>query len=84
MKKYLWILIAVSAIMIGLTNSSFAKEEVNVYSYRQPILNDTFFNNIYAVPPGNYIHLKGNQYNMIWLLYHQEIVQQYLENKAFL
>ena len=43
MKKYLWILIAVSTIMIGFANSSFATEEVNVYSYRQPILIDPFF-----------------------------------------
>ena len=43
MKNYLWILIAASTILIGFTRSSFAYEEVNVYSYRQPILIDSFF-----------------------------------------
>ena len=43
MKKYIWILIAIFMIMIGFANSSFAKGEVNVYSYRQPILIDPFF-----------------------------------------
>ena len=43
MKNYLWILIAASAILIGFARSSFAYEEVNVYSYRQPILIDPFF-----------------------------------------
>ena len=43
MKNYLWVLIAASAILIGFARSSFAYEEVNVYSYRQPILIDPFF-----------------------------------------
>ena len=43
MKKCLWVLLAVSAIVVGFDNSSFASGEVNVYSYRQPILIDPFF-----------------------------------------
>ena len=43
MKKYVWILFAIFTIVVGFGNSSFAKEEVNVYSYRQPILIDPFF-----------------------------------------
>ena len=43
MKNYLWILIVASTILIGFARSSFAYEEVNVYSYRQPILIDPFF-----------------------------------------
>ena len=43
MRKYLWILIVTSGILIMFANSSFAQEEVNVYSYRQPILIDPFF-----------------------------------------
>ena len=43
MKKYLWILIATSAIVVGFSRPSFAYEEVNVYSYRQPILINPFF-----------------------------------------
>ena len=43
MRKYLWILLSIFTIIVSFTNSSFAKEEVNVYSYRQPILIDPFF-----------------------------------------
>ena len=43
MKKYLWILIVTSAIVTGFSRPSFAYEEVNVYSYRQPILINPFF-----------------------------------------
>ena len=44
MIKYFCILITISSIVIGYVSSSFAyEEEVNVYSYRQPILIDPFF-----------------------------------------
>jgi len=43
MKRYLLYLITVLLIIIGLPLQSFAKEEVNVYSYRQPILINPFF-----------------------------------------
>jgi len=43
LKKHVWILLAVATIIIGFGKSSFATGEVNVYSYRQPILIDPFF-----------------------------------------
>jgi|TARA_B110000116_G_scaffold270856_1_gene290020 iron(III) transport system substrate-binding protein len=43
MKKYLGIIIVVSTIVVSYANSSFAQNEVNVYSYRQPLLIDPFF-----------------------------------------
>ena len=43
MKKYFRTTIILITIMVSYTNSSFAQNEVNVYSYRQPILIDPFF-----------------------------------------
>ena len=43
MKKCFFNCLLVFFIIIGLTQQSFAKGEVNVYSYRQPILINPFF-----------------------------------------
>jgi iron(III) transport system substrate-binding protein len=43
MKNFLKILFIVTLVFFSYSNLSYAKEEVNVYSYRQPILIDPFF-----------------------------------------
>ncbi|MDC0057026.1 Fe(3+) ABC transporter substrate-binding protein [Alphaproteobacteria bacterium] len=43
MKKYIFGLFTFIVIVFAFTQQSFAKSEVNVYSYRQPILIDPFF-----------------------------------------
>ena len=43
MKNFLRILFVVPSVFFSFSNLSYAKEEVNVYSYRQPILIDPFF-----------------------------------------
>ena len=43
MKKYIFGLSVFVIVVSAFTQQSFAKGEVNVYSYRQPILIDPFF-----------------------------------------
>ena len=43
MKKYLSIILLSLSFNMIVSNVAFAKEEVNVYSYRQPILINPFF-----------------------------------------
>ena len=43
MKNYIFILGSFTIIVFAFSQQSFAKGEVNVYSYRQPILIDPFF-----------------------------------------
>ena len=43
MKNVFRILIITPLVFLSFTNFSYAKEEVNVYSFRQPILIDPFF-----------------------------------------
>ena len=43
MKKYLSIILVVLSIDMVVSNAAYAGEEVNVYSYRQPILINPFF-----------------------------------------
>jgi asparagine synthase (glutamine-hydrolysing) len=47
----------------------FNKEAISSYiSFRYPILNDTFFKNIYSLSPAHYIHIKNNKikFNEYW------------------
>ena len=43
MKKYLSVILVALSIDMLMSNAAFANEEVNVYSYRQPILINPFF-----------------------------------------
>ena len=43
MKNYLGVIISLTTILVIYNNSAYAQNEVNVYSYRQPILIDPFF-----------------------------------------